>query len=249
VPAISAVEAHQRIQDNPNTLVIDVRDAADIPATGIIPGAINISYGSLTYMADNVVPPEWRASELEDRARPIITTCTSGELAALAAKLLKDMGFTNVSPLAGGTLAWKDAGFPTNVVQESTMPITFPQMVTKALAEVPAISAVEAHQRIQDNPNTLVIDVRDAADIPATGIIPGAINISYGSLTYMADNVVPPEWRAPELQDRSRPIITTCTSGELAALAAKLLKDMGFTNVSPLAGGTLAWKDAGFPTK
>jgi rhodanese-related sulfurtransferase len=114
---------------------------------------------------------------------------------------------------------------------------------------VPAISAVEAHQRIQDNPNTLVIDVRDAADIPATGIIPGAINISYGSLTYKADNAVPPEWQAPELQDRSRPIITTCYSGELAALGAKLLKDMGFTNVSPLAGGTLAWKDAGFPTK
>jgi len=52
------------------------------------------------------------------------------------------------------------------------MPITFSQMVTKALAEVPAISIVEAHQRIQDNPNTLVIDIRDAADIPVTGIIP-----------------------------------------------------------------------------
>jgi rhodanese-related sulfurtransferase len=138
---------------------------------------------------------------------------------------------------------------PTPVVNKTAMPITFSQMVTKALAEVPAISAAEAYQRIQDNPNTLVIDVRDAADIPATGIIPGAINISYGALTYKADNEVPPEMRASELQDRSRPIITTCYSGELSALAAKLLKDMGFTNVSPLAGGTLAWKAAGFPTK
>ena len=46
-------------------------------------------------------------------APPIITTCESGELGALAGKLLKDMGFSNVSILKGGTLAWKDAGFPT----------------------------------------------------------------------------------------------------------------------------------------
>ena len=65
----------------------------------------------------------------------------------------------------------------------------------------------------------------------------------------MADNEVPPEWRELELQDRSRPIITTCASGELAALSGKLLQDMGFTNVSILEGGTLAWKDAGFPVE
>jgi rhodanese-related sulfurtransferase len=35
----------------------------------------------------------------------------------------------------------------------------------------------------------------------------------------------------------------------LGALAGKLLKDMGFSNVSILKGGTQAWKDAGFPTK
>ena len=53
-----------------------------------------------------------------------------------------------------------------------------------------------------------MIDPRDAADIPATGIISGAMNISYGALTYKADNELPPEWREPELEDRSRPVIT-----------------------------------------
>jgi rhodanese-related sulfurtransferase len=83
-----------------------------------------------------------------------------------------------------------------------------------------------------------VIDPRDATDIPATGIIPEAMNISYGALTYKADNELPPEWREPELEDRSRPIITACESGELGCLAGKLLKDMGFSNVSILEGGT-----------
>ena len=92
----------------------------------------------------------------------------------------------------------------------------------------------------------LVIDPRDAADILYTGIIPGAMNISYGALTYRADQEVPLEWREPELQDRSRPIFMACETGELAALSGKLLQDMGFTNVSILEGGTVAWKDAGF---
>jgi rhodanese-related sulfurtransferase len=59
---------------------------------------------------------EWRGFNLADRSRPIITTCETGEMAALAGKLLKDMGFTNVLTLKGGTVAWKDAGYPTNAL-------------------------------------------------------------------------------------------------------------------------------------
>jgi rhodanese-related sulfurtransferase len=106
---------------------------------------------------------------------------------------------------------------------------TFSQSVGEAMAEVPVISPTEAQQRMQHESRTLVIDPRDAADIPATGIIPGAMNISYGSLTYKADSELPPEYREPELEDHSRPIITTCETGELGALAGKLLKDMGFS--------------------
>jgi rhodanese-related sulfurtransferase len=126
---------------------------------------------------------------------------------------------------------------------------TFSQSVGEAMAEVSVISPTEAQERMQSESRTLVIDPRDAADIPVTGIIPGAMNISYGSLTYKADNELPPEYREPELEDHSRPIITTCETGELGALAGKLLKDMGFSNVSILEGGTQAWKDAGFPTE
>ena len=129
-------------------------------------------------------------------------------------------------------------------------PVTFSQMVAEAMAEVPVISPEEAHRRMEEDPRTLVIDPRDAAEIPlTTGIIPGAMNISYGALTYMADNEVPQEWREPELEDRSRPIIMACYSGELAFLSGKLLQDMGFTNVSILEGGTQAWIDAGYPTE
>ena len=125
----------------------------------------------------------------------------------------------------------------------------FNQMVAKALTEVSAVSPVETQLRMQQDSNTLVVDVRDPADIAATGIVPGAINVPLGSLTYKADNEVPEEWRDLQLQDRSRPVITTCMHGPLGALGGKLLKDMGFTDVSCLKGGVQAWQDAGFPTE
>jgi rhodanese-related sulfurtransferase len=133
--------------------------------------------------------------------------------------------------------------------KEKSMAKTFGQMVREALAQVPAISPAEAHSRLQQNSNTLVIDVRDAADVAETGTIPGAMNISLGSLTYKADDEVPEKWRDSALRDRSRPIITTCIFGLMGALGGKLLADMGFTNVSILDGGVQAWIDAGFPTQ
>jgi rhodanese-related sulfurtransferase len=80
---------------------------------------VNISLGSLTYKADIEVPEDWRELALKERSRPIITTCILGPMGALGGKLLHDMGFSNVSILAGGVQAWIDAGFPTKQVGEA----------------------------------------------------------------------------------------------------------------------------------
>ncbi len=125
---------------------------------------------------------------------------------------------------------------------------TFQQLVAEAREGITLVSPVEAQQRLQQDPNTLVVDVRDAADVQATGIIPDAINVSVGMLAVRADHELPEQYRNPQLQDRSRPIIVTCNVGALASFGAKTLQEMGFTNVSILDGGTKGWKEAGFPT-
>jgi rhodanese-related sulfurtransferase len=127
------------------------------------------------------------------------------------------------------------------------LPISFNQMAEKAMTEVVSIKPADAYRRQKKEPGLLVIDVRDAAEIAETGTVPGAVNISLGSLTYKADQEVPVEWRDPNLADRSRPIITTCILGPMGALGGKLLKDMGFANVQILEGGVQAWIDAGLP--
>ena len=125
---------------------------------------------------------------------------------------------------------------------------TFKQMVEEGRQGTPMVSPQDAQQRMQEEPNTLMIDVRDAQDLAGTGIIPGALNVSLGTLPLRADQELPENFRNPELQDRDRPIITTCGGGGQASLAAKVLKDMGFNNVSILEGGTNGWKQAGLPT-
>ncbi len=128
------------------------------------------------------------------------------------------------------------------------MSLSFMRIVEAAVANVEGISPADAQQRLEQDPNALLVDVRDAGDIASTGIVSGGMNISLGMLPIKADLELPEEWREPGLQDRSRQVITTCQLGPNAAIGAKLLKDMGFTNVAYKDGGIEAWKAAGLPT-
>ena len=128
------------------------------------------------------------------------------------------------------------------------MALSFIQMAEEAQAEVDGISAEQVHQRLQEDSNALLIDVRDAADVPSSGVPAGGANISLGMLPIRADQELPEEWVDAGLQDRSRQIITTCFAGMMSAMGAKVLKDMGFTNVSYMEGGMDAWNKAGLPT-
>jgi adenylyltransferase/sulfurtransferase len=62
-----------------------------------------------------------------------------------------------------------------------------------------------------------------------------------------ADQLIPVEELAERLAeiraDRNDEIVVHCRSGARSARAVKLMRESGFTNVSNLAGGTLAWSE------
>lgn len=126
------------------------------------------------------------------------------------------------------------------------MALTFQQLVGTAKENVSGISSADAREKIKANPNTFVIDVQDAADAGACGLIPSSANISLGMLPIRADLELPERMRDERLADRSRPVLVTCGAGGQAALGAYILKQMGFTDVAYIDGGTAAWKAAGF---
>jgi rhodanese-related sulfurtransferase len=126
---------------------------------------------------------------------------------------------------------------------------TFRELVAEAREGVDTVSPEEAQRRMQQDPDALVVDVREPGDIVSTGAIPGSVNVPLGVLPIKADQELPGDVTDPQLQDRSRQVMVTCALGGQAALGAKTLKDMGFQNVSIIEGGTQGWKDAGLPTE
>ena len=127
------------------------------------------------------------------------------------------------------------------------MSSSFAETVQNAQEGIALLSPAETNAALAADPNTLLLDVRDEGDLNLTGIIKGTENVSMGTLYFKADHNMPTEYQAACLGDKDRPIITTCTLGMVAAIAAKTLKDYGFTNVKILEGGNLAWKEAGLP--
>jgi rhodanese-related sulfurtransferase len=91
-----------------NSLVIDVRDAAEVAQTGRIAGAINVSRGMLEFRADPETPYH---DKHFDKGKTIILYCASGGRSALAGKVLKDMGYAQVYNL-GGFKDWAESGGP-----------------------------------------------------------------------------------------------------------------------------------------
>jgi len=121
---------------------------------------------------------------------------------------------------------------------------TFEERVAEAKAAVPAIGPEAARKRQEQDPDTLFLDPRNAADIQSsTGLIPGAVNLPLAELTAKSANDL-----SKEFESLSRPIITACGAGPMGALAAHALKQKGFSNVSFMDGGTKGWVAAGFPT-
>jgi len=121
---------------------------------------------------------------------------------------------------------------------------SFSERVAEAKAAVPAMSPQEARARKANDPNIVFIDPRNPAEIRATtGLIPGALNVPLKELSETLDDGLP-----AELASRSRPVITACQGGPMGALAAHVLQQRGFRNVSFIDGGTQGWLDAGYAT-
>ena len=113
------------------------------------------------------------------------------------------------------------------------------QMLEAANAAVPKITPEQAADMIAKG-NTLVLDVRDAPEVAASGKIAGAVNVSRGMLEFRAD---PDSQYHDKNFEKGKTVTLYCVSGGRSALAGKQLKDMGYEDVYNL-GGFKDWTGA-----
>src|SRR3954463_8359535 len=108
------------------------------------------------------------------------------------------------------------------------------ELLKDARSQVPEVVPAELSRQ---NPKPVIVDVREKEETSG-GMLPGARLVPRGFLELRIEEAVP---------DRSSDVVLYCAGGTRSLLAARTLKDMGYTRVRSLAGGFSGWKDAGLP--
>src|SRR5207253_8283621 len=114
---------------------------------------------------------------------------------------------------------------------------TLKDMLTEARQVVPEEGPAEVARRLAEGDKVVVIDVRDPDEF-RDGHLEAATNISRGFLEFRVGTAV---------SDPSTPVVLYCQTGLRSMLAAKALKDLGYSTVINLQGGYQKWVQSGLP--
>jgi rhodanese-related sulfurtransferase len=115
------------------------------------------------------------------------------------------------------------------------------ELVTEAKGMIDNLSVEDVRKELSGGAAVLV-DVRDQNERVEHGAIPGSVHVSRGMLEFAADPSSP--YHKDVLDPKAR-VILHCAAGGRSALAARTLKDLGYTNVAHLETGFNGWRDAG----
>ncbi len=118
------------------------------------------------------------------------------------------------------------------------MATTFRELLSNAKKEIREVSVGDVKRLLDEHSPVKLIDVREGEELTG-GKIPGAVSIPRGYL----------ELRIEEKAKREEPLVLYCAGGTRSALAAKTLREMGYQDVTSMAGGFNRWSDSGFPVE
>jgi len=121
----------------------------------------------------------------------------------------------------------------------------FLELIKDCLHNVKEHMPWDLEERLQKNPDILLVDVREPYEYKAMHI-EGSLLVPRGILESAC------EWdyeeTEPELvMARDREVVVVCRSGQRSVLAANSLQVLGFKNVASLETGIRGWKDYDLP--
>jgi len=111
---------------------------------------------------------------------------------------------------------------------------TFRDLLAQAKQEITEIEPEAAEARLGD---ATFLDVREL-DEYELGTIPDSVFIPRGHLESQVES---------KLGSKDRPVVIYCAGGVRSAFAAKTLEDLGYRDVTSMAGGFGRWKNEGRP--
>jgi len=112
---------------------------------------------------------------------------------------------------------------------------TYQELLDQKRVVIPEADAAES-ARLRER-GAVLVDVREQDEVDQ-GIIPGAIHIPRGFLEMRIEDAV---------RDHSTPLVVYCAGGVRSLFAAESLQQLGYADVTSMAGGFNGWKSAGLP--
>lgn len=134
------------------------------------------------------------------------------------------------------------------IVSSSLMaePLSKMDLINQAKKEVGEVTPKKLKTIIDNGDDVIVLDVRETEQY-AEGSIPftdfdkeNFLSVTRGNLEWEINAIVP---------DKDAYIVTYCRRGGRGALAAQVLRKMGYKNATTLQGGLKGWIKAGYPVK
>ncbi|XP_049820335.1 rhodanese domain-containing protein CG4456-like isoform X2 [Aethina tumida] len=109
LPPVVTFDDVFKLKDDPNVLIIDVREPSELQETGSIPRSINIPLNDVESVLKDL--PNNEFEEKYGRTKPdfnfpIIFSCRSGKRAGQALEIAKNLGYKNLSNYKGSWLDW-----------------------------------------------------------------------------------------------------------------------------------------------
>ena len=118
---------------------------------------------------------------------------------------------------------------------------TVNDLVREAKARIEELSVADLETEIAAGSCT-VIDIRDFRERLERGAIPGAVSAPRGMLEFWFDPESPYHRESFTFDQR---YVLYCAGGQRSALAAAVLRDIGFDDVAHLEVGFNGWAEAG----
>jgi rhodanese-related sulfurtransferase len=113
------------------------------------------------------------------------------------------------------------------------------EMLASAKAAVTKVPAEAVKAAIDSKEKAVFLDVRDAGEF-AAGHLPGAMNISRGTLEFGVFGKIP---------DQNAKIYVYCKTAGRSAFATKVLNDLGYKNAVLMDATYENWVKAGYPVE
>lgn len=137
--------------------------------------------------------------------------------------------------LVAATLLLAGCGAAVPGYKPLTPPKPGPVAAQSRAATVKQASPADAYKAIVANPGITLIDVRQPEEYYGGHAAPAVLHPLPDLATWAAT------------LDKHAPYMVICHSGNRSAKAAAALVGLGFTDITNVQGGTMAWEAAGLP--